>query len=826
MIEQREYEAFAAYPANAGTVSRVRPVDTTAGSLRVTLQGAGFTVRVQISNAQPGRGDQPHLFLPPENSWETHKTVTAADPPTLIPAPVRWIRLIVDDGSVAGGNIAESSKGITEITAETLKGVGTALADVVQNTILMQQAAGVGRVATDADLVGKPAGAYELTSTNERLIWTGTAIQAGSRGPMLDPARPNVARAGSGGDLTATLDAAIAAGKKGIELVAGVTYTMSASVNLPPAFVVAGPSVGQRPTIKITGDIPTPAPLFGSTVTGTAYSRGTTLRNLYIDLEKKVDYGVDVGDMVSWTLDNVQIINARVNNIRGRVAKSSSPYNGYNDFRNVLTSGAGQVALEMVGETNQCTFVQGSANASDIGLKITAGWNNFVACDMSSNRINCQIGAENTTVVGYTELAKELDHHILPTAKNTTILGYRASLYLPTGVVNEGENTHINGIHWRNGGTARNLVPNGKLRAWRPDGLPDIPWRAPDVNWNSLTKERVGDALKLTSTAQFANAKINLQTLLAPYAGQRVTVGFLWSGAAANSLTSRQLAVFSGGASQLGRAYTGATGKTPERHRTTYVQPMWLTFDVPATPTDMYMMIEVSNTTGSIGDSITLHGLFVALGNDVFPLVDTPPEVALAGGGVSVYRSGVSGADAYHLIGNISSTQRMMLRLQAGAFSSAASDFRDDTLELGVRNNTLLSSYRTYGPGNRTTTGFAAYAVGDGTWNVYMVTRGTAYVQAAITAYRVDQLSGATVPLAPGAATTAAPTGTLSLDTTAAGYAPTAADVLGVGAVQVQGKQVVGAQQPAIANATDAATTQTQLNALLAALRTHGLIAP
>ena len=71
-----------------------------------------------------------------------------------------------------------------------------ALAEVAQNTELMQQAAGVGRVKDEAALVGKPANpdgtprVYELTSTDERLEWDGTDIVPGSRGPMLAAARP------------------------------------------------------------------------------------------------------------------------------------------------------------------------------------------------------------------------------------------------------------------------------------------------------------------------------------------------------------------------------------------------------------------------------------------------------------------------------------------------------------------------------------------------------------------------------------------------------------------------------------------------------------
>jgi hypothetical protein len=46
-----------------------------------------------------------------------------------------------------------------------------------------------------------------------------------------------------------------------------------------------------------------------------------------------------------------------------------------------------------------------------------------------------------------------------------------------------------------------------------------------------------------------------------------------------------------------------------------------------------------------------------------------------------------------------------------------------------------------------------------------------------------------------------------------------------VDSLKVGSNQVVGARQAAIANATDAASTITQLNALLAACRAHGLIA-
>lgn len=50
-------------------------------------------------------------------------------------------------------------------------------------------------------------------------------------------------------------------------------------------------------------------------------------------------------------------------------------------------------------------------------------------------------------------------------------------------------------------------------------------------------------------------------------------------------------------------------------------------------------------------------------------------------------------------------------------------------------------------------------------------------------------------------------------------------DILLSRSVKIEGEQVVGSQQPAIADATDAASTQDRLNDALAALRAHGLIA-
>ena len=114
------YSAFAAFPATAGTTSPVRytPDAANGGSLRLTLSGAAFTVRVQVSNEKatggaslvfnPTGGSQTVTdaqFVP--STWDNFATVVAADAPLTIPGPIRYIRLIIDSGQVDGGTIQE-----------------------------------------------------------------------------------------------------------------------------------------------------------------------------------------------------------------------------------------------------------------------------------------------------------------------------------------------------------------------------------------------------------------------------------------------------------------------------------------------------------------------------------------------------------------------------------------------------------------------------------------------------------------------------------------------------------------------------------------------
>lgn len=118
-LDQLGYPAFATFPAGPGTVGPTRIVDATARRVRVTLSGT-FSVRVQISNAQSTTVPE-HLFVPPEASWETVATLSAPDVPLDIQQPVRYVRPVVDSGSVTGGNIdttgqSDSAAGGAEVT--------------------------------------------------------------------------------------------------------------------------------------------------------------------------------------------------------------------------------------------------------------------------------------------------------------------------------------------------------------------------------------------------------------------------------------------------------------------------------------------------------------------------------------------------------------------------------------------------------------------------------------------------------------------------------------------------------------------------------------
>lgn len=102
------YQAFASYPATGPVTSprRELPLVAAGGKVRLTLTGPDFSVRVQISNAKNTTGPE-HLFIPPDNSFETTATLTPSDMPYTLDGPARWFRLVLDSGTVNGGQIEE-----------------------------------------------------------------------------------------------------------------------------------------------------------------------------------------------------------------------------------------------------------------------------------------------------------------------------------------------------------------------------------------------------------------------------------------------------------------------------------------------------------------------------------------------------------------------------------------------------------------------------------------------------------------------------------------------------------------------------------------------
>lgn len=117
-VEISGYPAFSTFPTTGPLTGPPRPIDPTSRQVRVTLTGTTFSVRAQISNAQTGTV-APHLFIPPEASWETFATLTEPSIPLTIPGPMRWVRLVLDSGTVTGGNVEQTSAdergdGVTE----------------------------------------------------------------------------------------------------------------------------------------------------------------------------------------------------------------------------------------------------------------------------------------------------------------------------------------------------------------------------------------------------------------------------------------------------------------------------------------------------------------------------------------------------------------------------------------------------------------------------------------------------------------------------------------------------------------------------------------
>ena len=129
------YRAFDVFPVTAGATSPIRytPQAENGGSARVTLTGAAFSARVQISNDRATGGASPifnptggtqtvtdALFVPDIASWVTIGTLTQNDLPLTLFSPLRYVRILLDSGTVLGGEIQEDETRGPPADARTL----------------------------------------------------------------------------------------------------------------------------------------------------------------------------------------------------------------------------------------------------------------------------------------------------------------------------------------------------------------------------------------------------------------------------------------------------------------------------------------------------------------------------------------------------------------------------------------------------------------------------------------------------------------------------------------------------------------------------------
>ena len=105
--EKIGYNVFPALPITGPVTSVAFNMDTATTGANVILTGSSFSARVQVSNAIV-RGGPAHLFIPADASFDTAATLNAASPPTQIPGPFRYIRIVLDSGTLTGANIEET----------------------------------------------------------------------------------------------------------------------------------------------------------------------------------------------------------------------------------------------------------------------------------------------------------------------------------------------------------------------------------------------------------------------------------------------------------------------------------------------------------------------------------------------------------------------------------------------------------------------------------------------------------------------------------------------------------------------------------------------
>lgn len=155
-MQPPSYPVFNSFPATGPQTSPVRVMSDRATAVKVTLAGSTFTARIEVSNATRPDTVPEHLFIPPADTFDSVGTVLAGDPPTDLMGPVRYIRIVLLDGTLTGGNIAESrTHGNTYGTPAEVRGQ----LDAMQQKLDSQLAANAQDMATltqqvDAKLAG------------------------------------------------------------------------------------------------------------------------------------------------------------------------------------------------------------------------------------------------------------------------------------------------------------------------------------------------------------------------------------------------------------------------------------------------------------------------------------------------------------------------------------------------------------------------------------------------------------------------------------------------------------------------------------------------
>ena len=170
--EKIGYNVFPVLPVTGPVTSVAFGMDTATTGANVILNGTSFSARVQVSNAIV-RGGPAHLFIPPDASFDTSATMTAASPPTQISGPFRYIRIVLDSGTLDGANIEETHGNSNSGTYNV--GTGSPPAFTVGNdSIVVNGVTLTGIVVIPTSSAGASTGSITING----VVLTGATVSA------------------------------------------------------------------------------------------------------------------------------------------------------------------------------------------------------------------------------------------------------------------------------------------------------------------------------------------------------------------------------------------------------------------------------------------------------------------------------------------------------------------------------------------------------------------------------------------------------------------------------------------------------------------------